>query len=171
MPLSTSLSTLLPSIRTTNLILFLGCATLLAIAFYLEFVVGMEPCPLCQTQRICVGLVGLIALIAFIHNPRHWGRRVYALIGLVFALGGAYFASRQLWLQSLPPDQVPACGPTNLSYMLDAWPFMDVLKVMLQGSGNCAEVDKVFGVTIPLWNLLAFGGMALVNLWQLARRR
>lgn len=160
----------LPAPRTTNLILFLGCASLLAIAFYLEFVQGMEPCLLCQTQRFCVGLVGLMALIAFIQNPRTTGRRSYALLGMAFAAGGIYFASRQLWLQSLPPDQVPACGPTSVSYLMDVLPFWDVMQKMLQGDGNCAEVHKVFGVTIPLWNLFAFGGMVLVNLWQMLRR-
>lgn len=160
----------LPPIRTTNLILFLGCAGLLAIAFYLQFVEGMEPCLLCQTQRFCVGLVGLMGLLAFLHNPRSTGRRVYAILGVIFAASGIYFASRQLWLQSLPEHLVPACGPTDIGYLMDVLPFLDVIQKMLHGDGNCAHVDKVFGVTIPLWNLLAFGGMALVNLWQLLRR-
>lgn len=159
---------MLPSLRVTNLIVFLGCTALILIALYLEHVMGMEPCPLCMTQRIAVIAVGVVALLAFLHNPAKRGVRVYAVLGLLLAVGGAYFSSRQLWLQSLPPDQVPACGPA-LEYMMQVFPFMDVLKAMLHGDGNCAEVDRLFGVSLALWTLLAFIGMAAVNLFQAVR--
>lgn len=159
---------MLPSLRVTNLIVFLGCTVLILIALYLEHVMGMEPCPLCMTQRIAVIAVGVVALLAFLHNPAKRGVRVYAVLGLLLAVGGAYFSSRQLWLQSLPPDQVPACGPA-LEYMMQVFPFMDVLKAMLHGDGNCAEVDRLFGVSLALWTLLAFIGMAAVNLFQAVR--
>ncbi|MBE8715912.1 disulfide bond formation protein B [Cellvibrio polysaccharolyticus] len=159
---------MLPSVRVTNLIVFLGCTALILIALYLEHVMGMEPCPLCMTQRIAVIAVGVVALLAFLHNPAKRGVRVYAVLGLLLAVGGAYFSSRQLWLQSLPPDQVPACGPA-LEYMMQVFPFMDVLKAMLHGDGNCAEVDRLFGVSLALWTLLAFIGMAAVNLFQAVR--
>lgn len=159
---------MLPSLRVTNLIVFLGCTALILIALYLEHVMGMEPCPLCMTQRIAVIAVGVVALLAFLHNPAKRGLRVYAVLGLLLAVGGAYFSSRQLWLQSLPPDQVPACGPA-LEYMMQVFPFMDVLKAMLHGDGNCAEVDRLFGVSLALWTLLAFIGMAAVNLFQAVR--
>lgn len=161
---------MLPAIRTTHLIIFLGCTALMLIALYLEHVMGMEPCPLCMTQRIFVTAVGVIALLAFIHNPRKRGTIIYAVIGVLLAVAGGYFSSRQLWLQGLPPDQVPACGP-GLSYMIEVFPFMDVLRAMLHGDGNCAEVDRLFGVSLALWTLLAFIGMALVNLTQAIRAR
>lgn len=160
---------MLPGIRLTHLILFLGCTAATLIALYLEYFMAMEPCPLCMTQRIFIIFVGLVALTAFLHNPAQRGRRIYALLGLLLAIAGAYFSSRQLWLQSLPEDQVPACGP-SLGYMFEVFPFMDVLKQMLQGDGNCAKIDRLLGVSLPLWTLLAFIGCGLVNLFQYFRR-
>lgn len=161
---------MLPSIRQTNLIIFLGCVGLMLIAAYMEHVMGLEPCPLCITQRAFVILVGLIALIAFLHNPVRMGRRVYAVLGILAAVIGGAFSSRQLWLQSLPEDQVPACGP-GLSYMFDVYPFLQALEVLLQGDGNCAKVDwSLFGISIAGWTLVAFIGLALINLFQAWRK-
>ena len=161
---------MLPSIRQTNLAIFLGCVALMLAAAYMEHVLKMIPCSLCITQRGFVVLTGIVALIAFIHQPQTNGRRIYATVGIVSALLGAAFASRQLWLQSLPADQVPACGP-GLSYMFEVFPFMEALKLLLQGDGNCAHVDKLFGLSIALWTLIAFIGLAATNLFQVLRKQ
>jgi disulfide bond formation protein DsbB len=160
----------LPSIRTTNLLIFLVCAAAMVTALYLEHFMDMEPCPLCMTQRIFITAVGVMALFAFLHNPDLRGRRVYAVLGILLAVLGSYFSSRQLWLQSLPEDQIPACGP-SLAFMMDVFPIMDTIKAMLQGDGNCAEVDKLFGVTLPLWTLMAFIAFIIANGYQALRRR
>lgn len=162
---------MLPSIRQTNLIIFLGCAALMLIAAYMEHVMGLVPCPLCITQRAFVILVGVLALLAFLHNPGSGGRRVYAVFGILAAVVGGAFSSRQLWLQNLPEDQVPACGP-GLAYMFDTYPFMQAFEVLLRGDGNCAKVDwSLFGISIAGWMLLAFMGLAFINLYQAARKR
>lgn len=160
---------MLPSIRQTNLLLFLCCVILILAAAYMEHVLKMIPCSLCITQRGFVVLTGIVALIAFLHNPPIGGRRVYGILGIVSALLGAAFAGRQLWLQSLPADQVPACGP-GLAYMFEVFPFMDALKLLLQGDGNCAHVDKIFGVSLALWTLVAFIFLAGTNLYQVLRK-
>lgn len=91
-------------------------------------------------------------------------------VGIVFAILGGSFSSRQLWLQSLPPDQVPACGPA-LDYLFENFPLMEVLSVMLRGDGNCAEVSWTFlSISIPGWTLVAFIGLALFNIWQIFRK-
>lgn len=156
------------TVRQTNLCIFLLCTALMLAAAYMEHVMKMVPCSLCITQRGFVVLTGLLALIAAIHNPGNTGRRVYAVSGIISALLGACFAGRQLWLQSLPADQVPACGP-GLAYMFEVFPFMEALKLLLQGDGNCAHVDKIFGVSIAAWTLLAFIALAGVNLYQALR--
>lgn len=158
-----------PSIRQTNLLIFLACAAMIVAAAYMEHVLKMIPCSLCITQRGFVILTGLLALAAAIHNPAIGGRRGYALLGIVSPLLGACFAGRQLWLQSLPADQVPACGP-GLAYMFEVFPFMEALKLLLQGDGNCAHVDKILGLSLAAWTFMAFIGLACVNLYQLLRR-
>ncbi len=159
--------------RLLNGLGFLACAVLLATAWYLERFQGMNPCPLCLFQRVAVAVVGVIFLLAFLHGPRTAGARGYAaLLTLASALGGA-LAIRHLWLQSLPEDEVPACGP-GLDYMIDVLPFWTTIQEVLAGSGECAEVDNLLGITLPAWTLAAFvlfGAWALlVNLPRADRR-
>lgn len=161
---------LLANPRLLNLLVFLGCATLLAVGLYLEHVEGLEPCPLCVVQRVAFVAVGLVALIAALHGPQRGGRRVYAGLTLLFAAGGAATAGRQIWLQTLPPDQLPACLP-SLDYMLEALPFQDILRLLLHGTADCAEVTwSLLGLSIPEWSLLAFAACGAVALFQGLRR-
>lgn len=158
----------LPSVRQTNLLLFVAGVLLILSGVYMEHVMKLEPCPLCITQRAFFDLIGILGLIAAIHNPSQRGVRIYAALGIAAAIGGAYFAQHQIWLQSLPKDQVPACGP-GLAYMFEVFPFMEAMKMLLQGDGTCAEVQKIMGLSIPKWSLMAFAGLAVVNGWQLLR--
>ena len=141
------------------------CAGLMGYALYSQHVVGLNPCPLCVFQRITVIALGIVFLIAFLHNSRSWGRYVYAFLFLIAGSGGVAVAGRHAWLQSLPPEEVPACGP-DLAYMLDAFPLAEVLKKVFSGSGECAEVVWQFlGLSMPAWVLiwcvaLALGGIA-----------
>ncbi|WP_308364803.1 MULTISPECIES: disulfide bond formation protein B [unclassified Microbulbifer] len=160
----------LPNPRTTFLLAFLAVVFLLGAAFYLEYIRGLEPCPLCITQRVMLLGAGLVSLAAFLHNPATIGRRIYGLLVSLWALGGLYFSGRQLWLQSLPEDQVPACGP-GISYMLESFPVSDVLKTLLTGDGNCAEVQwTLLGISIPGWAALGFIGLIAFGAWQAFRK-
>lgn len=159
--------------RPLNLAGFVVCALLLAGAYYLQYVQELEPCPLCVFQRVAFLALGLVFLAAGLHRPEGRGRYVYALLVLLSAGIGAAIAGRHVWLQSLPADQVPACGP-GLNYMLDNFPLMQVLEVALRGSGECAEVDLVMGLSIPMWALIAFIGLGIggvvINLLSPRRR-
>jgi disulfide bond formation protein DsbB len=140
------------------------CLALLAVALYFQHVMGLEPCPLCILQRIFVMALGAVMLVAAIHDPRSLGRRVYGGLILLIAGIGAGVAGRHVWLQSLPADQVPACGP-GLEYLLEAFPLVDALKLVLEGSGECAEVLWVFlGLSIPGWTLVMFSAVGLFGL-------
>ena len=104
-----------------------------------------------------------------LHGPKGIGVRIYgALTGLAAIAGGAV-SLRHIWLQSLPADQVPACGP-GLNYMLDVFPLQSVIQEVLAGSGECAEMDWSFlGLSLPAWSLVVFSGLLLVALVQLFR--
>lgn len=160
---------LLPPRRVAYLLGFLVCAGLMGWAFWLQYGQGLEPCPLCMFQRVAVCAVGLVFLIAFLQNPGHRGATVYALLTLLFAGAGAGFAGRQIWLQSLPKDQVPACG-MGISYMLDTLPITDVIAKTLGGSGECAEKGwELLGLSIAGWTFVFFIGM-IVAAFALIRR-
>lgn len=152
-------------------LVFAACALLMATAYYMEYVMGLEPCPLCMLQRVAVAGVGVLALVAALHNPRSpAGIRLYSGVIGLFALGGAGLAGRQLWLQSLPEDQVPACGP-SVDYLLEAFPLLDVVMIALQGTGDCAKVSWTFlGLSIPGWTLMAFTIFFVMMLYLLFRR-
>lgn len=159
--------------RPINFGLFVVCALLLAWAYYLQYVVGLEPCPLCIFQRMAFLAMAVVLLIAAAHHPRGWGAKVYGVLLLVAAGTGVALAVRHLYLQSLPPDQVPACGP-GLDYMLDSFPLLEVIRTVLSGSGECAEVQKVWGLTIPAWTLMGYlgiGGLGVLSNFAGDRRR
>jgi len=138
--------------------------------YYLEGYLGLNACPLCMTQRVFVVLWGVIALVAAIHNPAGAGTRVYAVLCALAAAAGGAVAARHVWIQHLPPDQVPACGP-SLQYMLETLPFSETLEIVLMGDGNCAEIDWTFlGLSIPEQTLLLFAAVVAAALWQALRR-
>lgn len=145
---------------------FLGTVGLMATAFYFQFQEGLEPCPLCISQRLGVVLVGLVMLAGSIHATRNSRVRVYALLGGLAAALGSAISLRHLYIQHLPEDKVPACGP-GLSYMFQYFPLGDTLKAMVTGTGDCAHVDWTFlGFSMPFWVLLAFLGLGL---WSVAQ--
>jgi disulfide bond formation protein DsbB len=145
------------------------CVGLLLAAAYFQFAGGLEPCPLCVTQRLFVMGVGFVLLAAVLHNPGKAGIRAYAISGFLLAAAGAFVSARHVWLQHLPPDQVPACGP-GLSYMFQHFPVGDTLRAMLSGTGDCAKVDwTLLGFSMPAWVLIAFlalGVLSLAQVWN-----
>jgi len=87
------------------------------------------------------------------------------VLALIPALIGLGIAGRHVWLQYLPPEQVPACGP-DLAYMMEAFPLGTMLRQVLTGSGECAAVTwRLLGLSMPEWSLLWF---ALLTVWLLA---
>ena len=161
----------LPGKRQLNLLGFIACAGLMSFALYAQYQLYLDPCPLCVFQRIAVIAVGILFLIATLHNPAGWGSRVYAvLIGLV-AADGAAVAGRHVWLQNLPADEVPTCGP-GLDYILESFPLGEALSMIFKGSGECAEIHWQFlGLSMPGWTLICFVGLGVIGVWNNFRAR
>lgn len=158
-----NLLAMIPGTRTMNLLIFVACTVIILIALYMEHVMMLQPCGLCITQRIFVILCGLVCLASAIHKPSCAGVRNYALLAASMCVAGAYFAGRQIWLQHLPEDQVPACGP-GLSYIMDNFPLMDTLSFLLRGDGNCAEVSWRFLGIFSIAELAMMGFVALFSI-------
>ncbi|WP_438462277.1 disulfide bond formation protein B [Marinomonas sp. PE14-40] len=135
---------------------------LLGVAFYMEYEMGLEPCPLCMLQRIMFLIVGVIALISFLHKSSS-AIKYYALAITTFSVLGAALSIRHLYLQNLPEDQLPACLP-GLSYMVEVFPWQEIMSAMIMGTGECGDVVWTFlGLSIPGWTLVAFAGIAIIN--------
>jgi protein dithiol:quinone oxidoreductase len=156
--------------RLINGFCALACGGLLGYALFAQHGLGLEPCPLCVFQRVSVLALGFVFLAAYAHNPGRAGARAYGGLALVAAGAGIAFAWRQLWLQSLPPDQVPECGP-GLNFIMDVFPFWDAVRMVFQGSGDCAKVDWTFlGLSMAGWVLIAVASLAAVAAWNNFRR-
>lgn len=162
---------ILPGYRLVNLLGLAACLVAIGFALYLQHVVGLDPCPLCIMQRIAVFGAMAVLIVALLHNPKKTGQRAYAALGLLCALFGLGVAGRHVWLQHLPEDQVPACGP-GLEYMLDVFPWQEVIALVLRGSGECAKVDWTFlGFSLAELTFAVFVGLVALFTFQLARRK
>jgi len=149
----------------------LVCAGLLGFGYYLQYFDGQDPCPLCLLQRGFYYGVLLVFVIAALHMPGKTGKSVYCAVATILALGGGGVATRHVWLQHLPADQVPACGP-DLFFMMENFPLGRTLEKLFMGSGQCAEVNwRFLGLSIAEWSLACFGALALYALWLGFRKR
>tara|TARA_B100000686_G_C15955416_1_gene555580 strand:- start:11 stop:520 length:510 start_codon:yes stop_codon:yes gene_type:complete len=140
-------------IFSTSLVLV---SFLLSYGYYLEFVQGLTPCPLCSIQRLCYFMIGLISFVALVHKPDDFGYAIYTYSCGVFSGAGFAVAGRQVWLQHLPTEKLPECGP-DLSYLLEVHGLFESLGVIFYGTGDCATVKWEFlNFSIAEWSLLWF---------------
>jgi len=162
--------------RTDKRVMFAAgavvCAALLSFGYYLQYVQGLQPCPLCMVQRGFFFLVFATFALGAVHAPAgRLGTAVYSAFILFFAAGGAATASRQVWLQSLPPDKVPQCGP-DLFFMLENFPLARTMEKLFYGSGECAAVDwKFLGLSIAGWSLVWFAILGVYAIGLAVRKR
>ena len=156
--------------RSLNLLGFACCVGLMAYALYAEHVLLLTPCPLCILQRLAVISLGIVFLAAAIHGASGAGRYVYAALIALATLAGAAVAGWHVWMQNLPADQVPTCGP-GLDYMLESFPLADVLKMVFSGSGECASIDwQLLGLSMPAWVLIAIVIVGGFGVWNNLRK-
>jgi disulfide bond formation protein DsbB len=151
--------------RIAFLFITVCCAALLGFALYNQYVDYLDPCPLCIFQRVVFFWMGVFALLALVHNPGRFGRRIYTWLIVFGSIVGGSIAGRHIWLQNLPESEVPECGP-GLNYMLENFPIMEVFSTVLQGSGSCAEVKWTFiGLSMPMWTLFWYIALGVMTLW------
>ncbi len=156
-------------------LMWMGClfsvVGLMSYGIYAERVLYLDPCPLCITQRLFYVGVGLMALVGLFMIRNLWVQRIAGLLMAAAALGGVMTASRQVWLQHLPPEKVPECG-LGLQYWLENEPFLKTLSLLFKGDGNCAEVVWTFlGFSMGEWSLAWFVALLLVALTLIFTRK
>ncbi|MDQ0607957.1 disulfide bond formation protein DsbB [Variovorax sp. W1I1] len=147
----------------------LACVLMLAFGLYLQHVVGLEPCPMCIVQRYALVLVALFTGLAAIFRSRPL-QVTGGVLALVSAVGGAYTAAAQSWLQWYPPEVV-SCG-RDLYGMIETFPLKRALPLIFRGGGDCSKVDwSLFGMTLANWSFVAFVVLSLLLITLLLRRR
>ena len=151
--------------RTGNLIGFAASAAIIGYALYVQYVLGLEPCPLCILQRVAVMAAGVLFLLAAVHDPAERGARAYGVLIDLAAMAGILVAARHMWIMAQPPGSVAECG-ASLDYMMEVLPLHEVLGKVLTGSGECAKLDWQFlGLNMPTWVLIA---LVALGTWGLA---
>lgn len=162
----------LPSIRASFALVSVAAFSMILFAvIMLQYFFDLEPCALCVSQRIAFFVVGIIALVAFIHGPKAIGQQIYAALAALASFGGGCISARHVWIQNLPEDQQPLCGP-GLGYMFETRPIFDAFSLLLTGDGNCSDILLNFlGLSIPGWTLIAFIGFFVFNFWIILRAR
>jgi protein dithiol:quinone oxidoreductase len=150
---------------------FALCAGLIAFALFLQYVKGEDPCPLCLLQRMAFIGLGGVFLLAALHNPGRGAAVFYAFVLALLAAAGGAIAGRQVWLQSLPKNMVPECGP-GLDFILSRFPLRKALDLILRGSGECAEKGwTLLGLSIAGWSLVWFVLLGVLIVIVTIRRR
>ena len=162
------------SLSTLYLLGFFTCVGLLAAAYYFEYVMFLDPCPLCIVQRLVTLGIGVGCLMAFLLRSYSTGQLIsLGFIALVSAFG-IWVADHHVWIQNLPADEVPACGP-DLAYMVDTLPLAELISTVLRGSGSCADISWSFlGLSMPEWMRIwfaGFTGVAVACFFFLARKK
>ena len=144
------------------------CAAMLAFGiFYLQNMVGLEPCPMCIVQRYALIVVGVFcAIAACTGKPSAW--RFWGLLSVGVAGFGAFTAARQSWLQWNPPA-FATCG-RDLYGMIESFPLQRAIPMIFKGSGDCSAVDWSFlGGSLANWSFVFFVAGIVVVLATLAR--
>ena len=160
----------IPNKRLLNLVGFLACAGMMTFALYAQYFLLLDPCPLCVFQRIATILLGIVFLVAALHNPGIVGARLYAIPVLLAAGAGAGVASWHVYLQNLPADKVPGCGP-GFEYIMENFALFDALDLIFKGSGECADVVwRLFGLSMPTWVIIGLGGLGIADIWNNLRK-
>jgi len=154
------------SIRMHNFLGFCACTLLMSYALYAEHFLGLEPCPMCIFQRISTILLGLTFLLGCFPFNSRFSRLLIGSLILITSLSGILVASRHVWLQNLPPEKVPGCGP-GLDFMVENFAFIEVFEMVFSGSGECANVDWSFvGLSMPAWVIVSLSVLLVYGAWS-----
>ena len=157
-----------------NLLLtgFLFSVLLIIYALYAQYVLGLEPCPLCILQRVAVIALGLSFLLLALRPPqRKRSKFLASLLLVMISSAGVWVAARHIWIQNLPPDKVPGCGP-GLDFMIANFPLSEVLEMVFSGSGECAETSWSFAfLSMPAWALIWLIVLGSFGVWSIHQGR
>lgn len=148
--------------RRTLALIAAACVALLAFGMYLQYMQGLEPCPMCIVQRYALVLVAVSAGLASLRGSKGWWMSL-GILALAASGFGAFVAARQTWLQWYPPE-FASCG-RDFYGMIENYPVSRAIPMIFRGSGDCTAVDWTFlGGSIANWSFVCFVGFAAVLL-------
>jgi disulfide bond formation protein DsbB len=141
---------------------------LLAAGLIVGEVMRLQPCHLCNLQRLIYMVLASFALCGVVFPGR---RRLWCVLAGIAAGGGLIAALQQSWMQYMP-QQAIECGfgdPTLSERLINwlgvQWPAMFMV------TGFCTNKEWVFlGLSLANWSGLCFLALLAATVWLLFRR-
>jgi disulfide bond formation protein DsbB len=156
------------STRSVFALLAAASLGLLAAGLSLGEFMGLQPCHLCNLQRLIYIVLAFFALCGVLFPGR---RRTWCVLAGISAGGGLIAALQQSWMQ-YAPQQAIECGfgdPTLSERLINwlgvQWPAMFMV------TGFCTNKEWVFlGLSLANWSGLCFFLLLGGTVWLLFRR-
>ena len=129
-------------------IIFLISVVALALAFFIEYVLGHQPCNLCIMERIPY----LLAIIIIVLNYKfvHLEKYFILLLILIFLIATS-LSLYHLGIEQGFIKESLVCDLKNQSNLLSK---EDILKQMQQKNVSCQDVTfKIFGLSLTSYNI------------------
>jgi len=159
------------SITKISAVGLVACLAVLATAYYLEQQYMLASCPLCILQRVI--FMAMAAVYGCAGKLTGILRYIYSSSLIILSVLGMAIAGRQLWLQYFAPPQKLSCS-ASIQRLMELYPILDVLKIILTGSGECAAIDfTILGLSIAAWSFGLFSviGAAMIYVFYLQKKR
>jgi protein dithiol:quinone oxidoreductase len=159
----------IPALRLNYFIGLIAITMVLGFTAFLETYKGLIPCPLCILQRVSLMTLGVLFFLGAILRVKNPLQYVVSVLSLIVAGCGWTLAARQVWLQYSPTAVAGDCS-VGLNYMIQTFPFTEVLKKVFQSNVDCAKVDwDLLGLSLACWSLIFFSILVLMTLWECYR--
>ena len=130
-------------------LIFIISVVALASAFFIEYVLGHQPCNLCILERIPYFLAIAIILLnyKFVHLEKH----LLLLLFLIF-LAATILSLYHLGIEQGFIEESLVCDLKNSSNLLSK---EDILKQLQDKSVSCKDVTfKIFGLSLTSYNII-----------------
>ena len=130
-------------------LIFLISVFALASAFFIEYVLGHQPCNLCVLERIPYLLA--IIIILLIYKITHHEKNFILALSLVFLIATA-LSLYHLGIEQGFIKESLVCDLNNGSDLLSK---EDILRQLQQKNVSCQDVTfKIFGLSLTSYNIL-----------------
>ena len=130
-------------------LIFLISVIALVSAFFIEYVLGHQPCNLCILERIPYLLAIIIILLNFKFS--HYEKFFILLLSIIF-LAGAIISLYHLGIEQGFVQESLVCDLKSGSNLLSK---EEILKQLQEKNVSCKDVTfKIFGLSLTSYNIL-----------------
>ena len=130
-------------------LIFLMSVIALVSAFFIEYVLGHQPCNLCILERIPYLLAIIIILLNFKFS--HYEKFFILLLSIIF-LAGAIISLYHLGIEQGFIQESLVCDLKSGSNLLSK---EEILKQLQEKNVSCKDVTfKIFGLSLTSYNIL-----------------